>query len=399
MENSLPRATSTSTWRLKLTLYLNYFIHGMGLIILAQNMPALAASWQVPLATVSFVISGVGIGRLIGYPLTGRFADRFSRRTFVALGMACYLLFALGMLAHPAVWLAYGLAILAGVANAALDAGTYPLLVELSAGKGSGTVLLKGAMSAGEFVLPLLVASLTTHHWWFGWSFLFFAALLLANFANLATVSLPPAPPARTTAAAPGQVGRARLATGLLLAYGYLSMALMIWFTQWVTLFAQHQLKLTTTSAHFLLSLYSLGSLLGVGLLFILLNRPGHERGILVTFNLIATLALFGLVTRGSQPLVAAACALVFGLTAAGGIMQTGLTLFMRLFPGRHGLVTGCFYFFGSLASFTVPLITGKLATGSIAAAFAGDLVIGALASLVSLALLLAWPKGGTPRD
>ena len=66
MENSLPRATSTSTWRLKLTLYLNYFIHGMGLIILAQNMPALAASWQVPLATVSFVISGVGIGRLIG---------------------------------------------------------------------------------------------------------------------------------------------------------------------------------------------------------------------------------------------------------------------------------------------------------------------------------------------
>lgn len=399
METSLSHTAASTTWRLKLTLYLNYFIHGMGLIILAQNMPSLASSWQVPLATVSFIISGIGIGRLIAYPLTARFADRFSRRTFVTIGMTCYLVFALGMLIQPAIPLAYGLAILAGVANAALDAGTYPLLVELNHGKGSGTVLLKGVVSAGEFTLPLLVASLTTNHWWFGWSFIAFAALLVLNFANLATVTFPPA--ATTTSQAQGGQGTkpAILATGLLLAYGYLSMALMIWFTQWITLFAQRNLQLTTTNAHFLMSLYSIGSILGVGLLFVLLNRPGHERTILVIFNLIASLALLGLLALGSHPLIAAACALIFGMSAAGGIMQTGLTLFMHLLPNRSGLVTSCFYFFGSLASFTVPLITGHLAKASIRLAFGGDLVIGCLATLVCLGLCLAWPKGGRTHD
>lgn len=51
--------------QLSISLYLNYFIHGIGLIILTQNMQALSQHWQTPLATVSYVISGIGIGRLL----------------------------------------------------------------------------------------------------------------------------------------------------------------------------------------------------------------------------------------------------------------------------------------------------------------------------------------------
>ena len=74
--------------QLSISLYLNYFIHGIGLIILTQNMQALSQHWQTPLATVSYVISGIGIGRLLAYFILGNLSDRFGRKVFVNLGMA-----------------------------------------------------------------------------------------------------------------------------------------------------------------------------------------------------------------------------------------------------------------------------------------------------------------------
>lgn len=41
--------------RLSLSLYMNYLIHGFGIIILAQNMVALSGAWQVPIKTVSLL--------------------------------------------------------------------------------------------------------------------------------------------------------------------------------------------------------------------------------------------------------------------------------------------------------------------------------------------------------
>lgn len=61
--------------RLSLSLYLNYVVHGFGLLILAQNMTNLASSWGVTIKMVSFIISGVGIGRLLAYLITGYWAD------------------------------------------------------------------------------------------------------------------------------------------------------------------------------------------------------------------------------------------------------------------------------------------------------------------------------------
>lgn len=68
--------------RLSFSLYLNYVVHGFGLLILAQNMTELSKSWNVPLAVVSYVISGVGIGRLLAYLITGYFSDKLSRKFF-----------------------------------------------------------------------------------------------------------------------------------------------------------------------------------------------------------------------------------------------------------------------------------------------------------------------------
>ena len=45
-------------------LYLNYLVHGMGVILMSLNMSSLEQQWQTNAAGVSIVISSLGIGRL-----------------------------------------------------------------------------------------------------------------------------------------------------------------------------------------------------------------------------------------------------------------------------------------------------------------------------------------------
>lgn len=391
--------------RLTATLYLNYLIHGFGIVILAQNMVALSHSWTVPVKIVSFVISGIGIGRLIAYLITGALADVISRKFFVVMGMLCYLIFAVGMITTQSIPIAYGLAILAGVANSALDAGTYTTLVEINGGKGFDTILIKGFMSIGEFILPILVATLATWGLWFGWSFIVMAVLIIANLINIVGVKFPHIQKVKLSvhprAAHHQHLSLHKLCqTLLLLIYGYTSMALMIWFTQWITLFAQRTFNFSNISAHALLSLYSIGSMVGVITLFILLKRNVSEIKLMVTLNLVAVLSLIVIFMNGAHILVAGTASFIFGFSAASGVMQTGLTVFMNIFPHHRGMVTGAFYFFGSIASFTVPIITGVLVGRSTAVAFGGDIVVGIIGLLlVTLLALLKKNEGINAND
>lgn len=368
-------------FRLSMGLYLNYFVHGFALIILAQNMMNLAHSWLTTIAMVSYVMSGVGIGRLVAYPISGFLADRFGRKTFVYLGMLAYLIFAVGMAVTQQIWLAYMFAIFAGIANSLLDAGTYTTLVEMNDGQGQGTVLLKAFMSAGEFILPMLVAFLGAHQLWYGWSFILMAVLLGLNMLLLFPVKFPLPNQTSENNQAPAQhkfsVSKL-IMTGSLLGYGYTSMALMILFTQWITLYAQKVLHFTEVMSHFLLSLYSVGSIIGVLTLFCLLKMKFSENKLMLTLNVLAIAALLTILETNNVFLIEVAC-VIFGFSAAGGVMQTGLTLFMKLYPTHRGTITGSFYFFGSLASFTIPIITGWLSKDSIANAFRFDFIIGML--------------------
>lgn len=368
-------------FRLVFSLYLNYIIHGFGLIILAQNMTTLSDYWSTSLKMVSFVISGIGIGRLLAYLITGYLSDKLSRKFFVYLGMACYLFFAIGIVSTKSIIFAYFCAILAGIANSALDAGTYTTLVELNDGNGQATVLIKAFVSVGEFILPLLIAAIHGANLWFGWSFISMVVLLILNAILLIPLKFPqPYQNEKNTQEKIEQRQQSNLgriiATGALVLYGYTSMALMIWFTQWITLFGEKVAGFNTTQAHLLLSLYSVGSILGVLCLYIFLNRNISEGPILIIMNILATLAL-GIILLSHTPLLSHIASLLFGFSAAGGIMQTGLTVFMKLYPTRRGFVTGIFYFFGAIASFTEPLISGALSDISIQVALGGDFFVG----------------------
>lgn len=397
MEIAKNQIDTTAKRRLSVSLYLNYLVHGMGMIILAQNMNSLGMAWNQPIKIVSFVISGIGIGRLISYLITGFLSDKISRKFFVEFGMFCYAVFALGMPMAKNIWIAYFFAILAGVANSSLDAGTYTTFVEMTGGNGAYTILIKAFVSVGEFILPILVTILAGQGMWFGWSFMAMVILLAINFCLILSLKFPVANQADGSAVNERESeikGVAKkVMTGALVVYGYSSMALMIWFTQWITMFAQQTMHMSDGAAHFLLSLYSIGSITGVLVLFALLGRNVKESRLLLIVNAIALAALLVIIQSG-QLLLMQVASFAFGFSAASGIMQTGLTIFMKLYPTHRGMITGVFYFFGSIASFTVPIITGMLSDISMAAVMAGDLVMAGIGILVAAIVMAAEKKG-----
>lgn len=46
-------------------IYLSYFLHGISVITLAQNMTSLAEKFSTDNAGIAYLISGIGLGRLV----------------------------------------------------------------------------------------------------------------------------------------------------------------------------------------------------------------------------------------------------------------------------------------------------------------------------------------------
>lgn len=371
--------------QLSLSLYLNYFIHGIGLIILTQNMKALGQHWQTPLATVSYVISGIGIGRLLAYFILGNLSDYWGRKFFVNLGMISYFIFFVGMAFVTNIQMAYFLAILAGIANSALDSGTYTTFIEMGSKQGSANILLKAFMSAGEFLLPLFIAVLEKQQLWYGWSFMVAAGLLIINFILLNRQTFPPRNQENTAARKSNlQISpwKKALASVSLAGYGYTSMALMILYTQWISLFVTHTFGFNAILSHWLLSLYSMGSISGVLIIFVLLKNNLSENKLVIALNLFSFLALL-VICYSPNALLSMIAAFVFGFTAAGGVMQIGLNLFIKLYPHIKGRITGLYFTFGSLASFSIPIITSWLSKQSISYTLRFDLLVSLMGLLL----------------
>lgn len=376
MEQSLTKGMQL---RLSISLYLNYFVHGIGLIIIAQNMQALSDSWGTPLTTVAMVLSGVGLGRFPAYFLFGIMADRLGRKICINIGMVLYLIFFVGMMFVTNIQVAYVLAMCAGAANSAFDSGTYTTFADLGGKSKASNVLIKAAMSLGEFVLPIMVAYDENQGAWYGWSFALGAVALIINLVLVQSLRFPSVrqiKEAQEITDVHISLPRRIIATAALALYGYTSMGLMILFTQWISEYATKVLHFSNMNAHLLLSAYSIGSITGVLVIFTLLRRQVPEGLLLISLNACGLVALM-IVCTVRTPMVSMAAAFVFGLSAAGGGMQVGLTMFLELYPRIKGLITGIFMNFGSLATFSIPIVTGwiaaKIGTG---AALRSDLVI-----------------------
>lgn len=355
-----------------LSLYLNYFVHGIGVLILAQNMDALAARWG-SLADVMSVIGMLGIGRLIVLFVSGKLSDKYGRKPFVLLGMITYIAFFLGILVSPTTAVACVFGILAGIANSFLDAGTYPALIESYPESASTvTVLLKAFISAGQFLLPLFIGILVMMNAWYGWSFIVAAVILALNFVIMLKMGFPAMNRVgnsdKTDASeAPVEAPKSKwyLEGICFVLYGYISQATFYLISQWLTKYGVAVAQMPDLAARSLMSYYSIGSLACVFFTAFITKKGVRPITLLVVYTLISTLAIGGLYYYPSASLAPILSAVV-GFSAAGGVMQLGLVMMTEMFPKGKGTMTGIFYTTGSIASFTIPVITGYMADSGI---------------------------------
>ena len=355
-----------------LSLYLNYFVHGIGVLILAQNMDALAARWG-SLADVMSVIGMLGIGRLIVLFVSGKLSDKYGRKPFVLLGMITYIAFFLGILVSPTTAVACVFGILAGIANSFLDAGTYPALIESYPESASTvTVLLKAFISAGQFLLPLFIGVLVMMNAWYGWSFIVAAVILALNFVIMLKMGFPAMnrvgnSDKNDVSEAPVEAPKSKwyLEGICFVLYGYISQATFYLISQWLTKYGVAVAQMPDLAARSLMSYYSIGSLACVFFTAFITKKGVRPITLLVVYTLISTLAIGGLYYYPSASLAPILSAVV-GFSAAGGVMQLGLVMMTEMFPKGKGTMTGIFYTTGSIASFTIPVVTGYMADSGI---------------------------------
>ncbi len=366
-----------------ISLYINYFIHGMGVIILSQNMDALSIKWATDNAGVAWVISSLGIGRLLVLLVSGRLSDKFGRKPFVMLGSITYLAYFAGILLSPNIQIAFIFGILAGMANSFLDSGTYPALMEsYPKAKGTMNVLIKAFISAGQFLLPLIVAFIVSNNLWYGYSFILCIVIMGINGIFMVKLQFPPQ--SAEEAAKEGldipkielnQQPKWYIDGIVFVIYGYISQATFYLISQWITKYGLNVIQMTELASRSLMSYYSVGSLVCVFVSSFVQEKGVKPRTLMVLYTFISMIAI-GVVYLFPSAIVTSIGAFVIGFSAAGGVMQIGLTLMSEIYPYGKGTVTGIFYTSGSISSFTIPVITGALSKTSISSIIGLDAII-----------------------
>ena len=387
MQNTLTKNKYMPT---ALAMYINYFIHGMGAIILAQNIDFLMEQFNTNKAGVSYVISALGLGRLIVLFVSGVLSDKYGRKPFVLLGMGTYVLFMGGILISTNVTMAFFFALLAGMANSFMDGGTYPALTEcFPNASGSANVAIKAFISAGQFILPWIISFLIANNLYYGWSFIFCIIVFVINGLFIFKLKFPEFKPVEKAEAATEEVESNVKANfwieGIcLILIGFTATATFQVIANWLPSFAREVAGVEQTISLKLISIYSTGSIVSVFVTSILVAKWIKQVRFTFVYPLIS-LVMLTVLWMFPSTITCIVAAFVIGFSAAGGVLQLALTSMSELFPSSKGKITGIVFTASSLASTIVPSITGILADINLSHVILFDMVITALGVVLAL--------------
>ena len=387
MQNTLTKNKYMPT---ALAMYINYFIHGMGCIILAQNIDFLMEQFNTNKAGVSYVISALGLGRLIVLFVSGVLSDKYGRKPFILLGMGTYVLFMGGILISTNVTMAFFFALLAGMANSFMDAGTYPALTEcFPKASGSANVAIKAFISAGQFILPWIISFLIANNLYYGWSFIFCIVVFVINGLFIFKLKFPEFKPVEKTEATTEKVESNVKANfwieGIcLILIGFTATATFQVIANWLPSFAREVAGVEQTVSLKLISIYSTGSIVSVFVTSILVAKWIKQVRFTFVYPLIS-LIMLTVLWMFPTTITCIVAAFVIGFSAAGGVLQLALTSMSELFPSSKGKITGIVFTASSLASTIVPGITGILADINLSHVILFDIGITALGVVLAL--------------
>ena len=343
-------------------LYLSFFVHGFGAAILSQNTKSFQVLWNTDAAGVLYVISALGIGRLITYPFSGAISDKFGRRLTVIIGCLVYIGFFGGILLAPNTTVAFFVAILAGVANGFLDSGVLPAVMEiLVQSSGLASILSKLCIAIAQYILPVMVTFWASNGLWCGWTFVICIVLLVVISLLLTKLPFATVGEAKAeTAADVVQVKSNFWIEGVaLIIMGYTATATFQVFLNINKDYGMTFLNMTEAAAGKIGSNYALGSIFAVLLNVVLVKWIKPVRMIVVYPALsLATLLWMYFVP---SPIVAQIGGFLIGATCAGGVLQFLVSVMSDLFPASKAKAVSMIMIAGALCAFSITAIAGTV--------------------------------------
>ncbi|MCY8521193.1 MFS transporter [Bacillus atrophaeus] len=378
--------------KMAIGLYINYFLLGMVNIILASNMESLSKQLGTTAAGISYLVSAIGIGKLVSLAVAGRLSDKYGRKPFVVAASFIYLIFLIGIPLAPNYALAFIFAVSAGIANSFLDSGTYPALIEGFPKKASSaTVLVKAFVSIGATLLPFFISFIVAKDLFYGYTFFLPAIIYFINGFFLLKVAFPNhnQKDASGTSGASAQdqfksQPKLRQEGLAIIILGFTSTALFVLVQVWLPKFGQEALGMPEVQSVQLLSYYSIGALVSVLLLAVLLNKVIKPVTVMIVYPAIALVSLLALLFI-HQPAVSVISSFVIGLSTAG-VFQLAMTVMAELFPANKGTITSFVNTAASLAFILIPLVTGILSkSAGLTSVFMLDVGIAVISILLAL--------------
>ncbi len=339
-----------------IALYFTYFIHGIGVSILAQYKSEFAQAWGGNIGAVFKVSSALGLGRLLALPFSGPMSDRKGRRLTGIYGILLYALYFIGIASSKSLRWAYIFAIIGGMANSFLDTAVIPSVLEIFKEKGDiANMFTKFSMSLGQFILPFAIGFVAKNH--LSYKTLFYLAAILLVIDGILLIKLPF--PQVSTGKKKDEESKMEfdLASIALILIGLTSTAT---FQLWLNGNQELGILYGLSDPSKIQSLYAMGTVLAILFSSFYMLRKFKAVEVLVIYPFISLLSLLA-VYFIRKPFMMYLGGFLIGFFAAGGVLQLAVSTANAMYPENKGKITSIVMLFSSIGNYIILALAGKI--------------------------------------
>lgn len=373
------------------TVYMCYLTHGVQAIIFSQNQVNFYTQWgftdaAAGAAAVSMAITWTGVGKFVSVWIGGEISDRIGRKIMAVGGGILYIISFVIMLTTTDATIACIAGFLSGVATSGFwDGSLYPAVAEANPKYSASTTIgIKAVISLSGIVYPLLAAMNSGDSWHIN----IWIPIVMSVIATVMAIFTPfiydderkmATDTADDTAVknkAEAEIQAAKdamlqqpnaIIQFVTLFFGFTIMFVMYGAQQYTKQFGITNLGLDPVAAAGLTSIYTAGSIIAVLFWAWMMGKLRWSPLKVILFDSILgafalALVIIALPLNLGAGVVYVAIA-ILGFSAAGGMLQTGVSLRQLMCPGPRGRNVGMYYTFMGFASVFLPFIVGSMTT------------------------------------
>lgn len=338
-------------------------------------------------AAVTAAITWTGVGKFVSVWIGGEISDRIGRKLPAVLGAILYVICFVIFLVTTDPIVACVAGFLSGVATSGFwDGALYPAIAEANPKYSASTTIgIKLVISISGIVYPLFAAMNSGDSWHINIIIPIVMSVICVVFAALTPFIYDDerkqgvqGDDANAKNKAEAEIQAAKdamkskpngLDNFVTLFFGFIIMFIMYGAQQYSKAFGTNNLGLDSVAAAGLTSIYTVGSVIAVIFWAFMMGKlRWAPLKVILIDSILAALGL--LVVILALPFGWGAGAVyvgiaVLGFSAAGGMLQTGVTLRQMICPGPRGRNVGMYYTFMGFASVFLPFIVGAMTTAA----------------------------------